>query len=215
MSTKAGAARQRGLSLIELIIFMVIMGAAAGGILQLLNLSTRSSAEPLQRKQALMIAASLLEEVELAHFTYCDPADANADTATSVAGCASVAEAVGQETVDGVTNSRPYDNVNDYVSKFDEAQEAFLNPGGQLADAALVAFGGDATPLSGFKAHVRLSPVSTLGPTTPTDLTIPSGASGASMEVLQITVTVSYGSGYGSSVTLDGYRTRYAPGALP
>lgn len=212
MSTKAGAARQRGLSLIELIIFMVIMGAAAGGILQLLNLSTRSSVEPLQRKQALMIAASLLEEVELAHFTYCDPADANADTATSAAGCASVAEAVGPETVAGVTNSRPYDNVNDYVSKFDEAQEAFLNPGGQLADAALVVFGGATTPLSGFKARLKLSPVSTLGPT---DLTIPSGADGALMEVLQITVTVSYGSGYGSSVTLDGYRTRYAPGALP
>ena len=45
MSTK----RQRGLTIIELVLFMVIMGVAAAGIIGVLNIGTKSSADPLRR----------------------------------------------------------------------------------------------------------------------------------------------------------------------
>ena len=38
--------RQRGLTMVELIIFIVIVGVAVVGILQVLTLNTRSSADP-------------------------------------------------------------------------------------------------------------------------------------------------------------------------
>ena len=60
--------------------FIVIVGVAAGGILMVFANTTRASADPLIRKQALAIAESLLEEIRLMPFTFCDPDDANAST---------------------------------------------------------------------------------------------------------------------------------------
>lgn len=65
--------RQRGVTLIELIVFIVIVSVAVVGVLQALRMSSANSADPLRRKQALMIAEGLMEEVQLAKFTYCDP----------------------------------------------------------------------------------------------------------------------------------------------
>lgn len=59
---------QRGISLIELIMFIVIVGAAMAGILLVMNVTTRSSADPVLHKQALAAAYSLLEEIELQDF---------------------------------------------------------------------------------------------------------------------------------------------------
>lgn len=59
---------QRGISLIELIMFIVIVSVALAGILLVLNVTTKSSADPLVQKQALAAAESLLEEVELQDF---------------------------------------------------------------------------------------------------------------------------------------------------
>jgi MSHA pilin protein MshD len=60
--------KQRGISLIELIMFIVIISVALVGILLVMNQVTRHSADPLIRKQAMAIAESLLEEVELQDF---------------------------------------------------------------------------------------------------------------------------------------------------
>ena len=59
---------QRGISLIELILFMVIVSTALAGLLSVMNVNTIGSVDPLIRKQALTIAESLLEEVELHDF---------------------------------------------------------------------------------------------------------------------------------------------------
>ena len=83
MCTRSSLQPQRGISLIELIMFIVIISVALTGILLVMNTSPRSSADPLIHKQALAIAESLLEEVELMPFTYCDPDDVNAASATS------------------------------------------------------------------------------------------------------------------------------------
>src|SRR3989339_784018 len=60
--------KQSGISLIELIMFIVIVSVALAGILLVMNVTTRSSADPLIRKQAMLVAYSLLEEVELQDF---------------------------------------------------------------------------------------------------------------------------------------------------
>lgn len=60
--------KQRGISLIELIMFIVIVSVALAGILLVMNVTTKSSADPLIHKQALAIAESLLEEIELQDF---------------------------------------------------------------------------------------------------------------------------------------------------
>ncbi|MCR4304736.1 MAG: type II secretion system protein [Gallionella sp.] len=59
---------ERGISLVELIMFIVIVSVALAGILLVMNVTTRGSADPLIHKQALAAAESLLEEIELQDF---------------------------------------------------------------------------------------------------------------------------------------------------
>ena len=106
-----GSHHQRGLTLIELIVFIVIVGVALAGILTVFNVTTRSSTDPMIRKQMLAIAEAVLEEVQLQPFTLCDPDDPNA---ASGVGCTTL-EAIGPEA--GETRgsaTTPFDNVNDY-----------------------------------------------------------------------------------------------------
>ncbi len=65
MSSKPSSWPQRGISLVELIMFIVIIGVALAGILLVMNQVTSRSADPLIRKQALAIAESMLEEIQL------------------------------------------------------------------------------------------------------------------------------------------------------
>jgi MSHA pilin protein MshD len=64
-------AHQKGITLIELIIFMVIVGIAMAGIVSAINFNVQHSADPVVKKQALAIAESMLEEVMLQN--YSDP----------------------------------------------------------------------------------------------------------------------------------------------
>lgn len=178
--------RQHGLSLVELIIFMVVVSIGVVGILQVMSLSAVNSVDPLRRKQALAIAESMLEEVQLAKFTLCDIDDANVETAgLGGVACASTPEAAGPEA----GNARPFDNVNDYVTAFGAAQA-------YTADVA-----GNPFP-AGYAVTVTVSQDGGLGP---------AAAAIAADGVLRITVTVNYGN---DSVVLDGYRTRYAPQSI-
>jgi MSHA pilin protein MshD len=60
--------RQRGFTLIEVIIFIVVVGAGLAGILSVTNTVVKSSADPMVRKQTVAIAESLLEEILLKEF---------------------------------------------------------------------------------------------------------------------------------------------------
>jgi MSHA pilin protein MshD len=109
---------QRGLTLIELIVFIVIVGVALAGVLTVLDHTVRHSADPMIRKQALAIAEAMMEEALAQPFTWCDPDDAVAETAAGTGGC-TVPEVIGVETVAGSTDTRPsntspFDNVSDY-----------------------------------------------------------------------------------------------------
>lgn len=63
--------RQCGVTLIELIIFIVIISVGLFGILSVMNITTRHSADPMRRKQATAMAEAVLEEVLAKN--YCDP----------------------------------------------------------------------------------------------------------------------------------------------
>ena len=54
---------QQGLTLIELIISIVIIGIALAGVLSVMNLTTARSADPMIQHQALAIAEAYLEEI--------------------------------------------------------------------------------------------------------------------------------------------------------
>jgi MSHA pilin protein MshD len=194
MSSEATLRRQGGLTLIELIIFIVVIGIALVAVLRVLSFTTAHSADPLRRKQALMIAEGLLEEVQQARFTWCDPSSDNArdDTVTGPAAC-TIPEAFGQAGTEPA-GERPFDNVNDYVSAPNVATRAF-DVDGTLRDA-----NGDPMGVDGYTAQV------TIVPEALHDIAVAGTA--AEADVLRIRIEVSFDD---QTLVLDGYRTRYAP----
>lgn len=73
-------ARQRGFSIVEAIVFIVIVSVALTGILSLMNFTTQHSADPMIRKQAIVVAESLLAEITQQNFT--NPVDGFSGAAT-------------------------------------------------------------------------------------------------------------------------------------
>ncbi|MEX2239728.1 MAG: prepilin-type N-terminal cleavage/methylation domain-containing protein [Burkholderiales bacterium] len=179
------SSRQRGLSLIETVIFIVVLGIGIAGLAVLYNQLTLASVDPLVRKQAVAVASSLMEEIQLRPFTFCDPDDPAVFTAASAAGCGTP-EGVGAEG--GETRYGPtfFDNVSDYAalppmagSIQDITNTTISDLTGYSAQVQIVAAGGD------FPAAI------------PAD------------EALRITVTVTGPAN--TQVVLQGYRLRYAP----
>lgn len=79
---------QRGISLIELIMFIVILGIALTGIMLVINQVTGHSADTLLRKQALAIAESKMEEIELQSFANIASAVSNVTPVSGLTGYA-------------------------------------------------------------------------------------------------------------------------------
>ena len=194
---------QRGVTLIEVVIFIVVVSIAVVGLLQIFTRTTASSADPQLRKQALAIAEAMLDEIEGARFTFCDPInDPAADTALNAAPFNSATNPTGCTTPQNVSatvpaSGRPYYNVSDYVRSFNA-------PVVYAADAA-----GNSFP-AGYVVSVAISPDAGLGPA---GAMLPSDATPVNMNVLRITVTVTYGAN--QQLVLAGYRTRYAGNAVP
>ena len=76
MSRRAGP--QAGFTLVELVIFIVIVSVGVAGILLVMNTVVTSSADPMVRKQALALAESILEEV--LQKEYADPDGTSGET---------------------------------------------------------------------------------------------------------------------------------------
>ncbi len=196
----------RGVSMIELIVFIVIISVNVAGILAVLSYTTSRSADPLQRKQAILIAEGLLEEVSLARMTFCPPDDPQAETAQNAGDC-TTPEAVGPAT--GAT--RPYPNINDYVSAFG-APTSFLplRPDGTRDGSGVIQDAlGNVLFEGRYRAFVTITANAALGPAG-AQLT---GSGNADTELLLISVAVSYGNG--EQIVLDRFRTRYAPNSTP
>lgn len=177
--------------------FIVIVSVALAGVLSVLNVTVKSSADPIIRKNMLSIAESLLEEAQLKPFTWCDPDDANAATAQSAVvgatGCSATVEVLGPETIAGITESRtsntvPFDNVNDY--------------NGLVLASPIASVTGGAFAPDGYSASVVVANDGALGV---------AGNEVPAAAALRITVTVAHGN---DNLVLVGYRTRYAPNSL-
>jgi MSHA pilin protein MshD len=180
MSSRRAA---RGLSLVELVVFIVVLGVAFAGMLVLYNQLTRASIDPLVRKQALALASSVMEEVQLRAFTFCDPDDPAVHTAT-VPGDCGTQEVIG---VEGGETRATFDNVSDYHG---------LQMGAGTADPVTTAAG---TTVDGTADYFVAVTVAQAGL-----------AAINATESLLIAVTARHVPS-GTAVTLQGYRTRYAP----
>ena len=180
---------QAGISLVELIIFVIIVSIGVAGILTVFNLTVQKSADPQIRRQMLAVAEALLEEVQFKPFTICDPDDPNASlptTATS-ADCTGSTGGANDESKlplgpEGGETRGTFDNVSDYNG-------LTLAP---FSDT-------NGTVIAGYSATVSVAQQQL-------EASIPLAAS------LRITVTVTHGS---DSLSLSGYRLRYAPRSLP
>jgi MSHA pilin protein MshD len=162
MSIRRRTAKSRGVSLVELLVFMVLVGVAMAGLFAAFNTMTAASADPEVRKQMVAIAESLMEEVQLRPFA----------CSGSCAG------------------SRPFDSVSAYNG---------LSMTG-IADITNVPVAG----LGAYNASITVTP-SALG----------SGANTvAAAASLLVRIDVSH-PGSGASLTLEGYRTHYAPETDP
>ena len=170
MSSRRAA---RGLSLVELVVFIVVLGVASTGMLVLYNQLTRASVDPLVRKQALALASSVLEEIQLRAFTFCDPDDPAVHAANAPGDCATQ-EVIGVEA--GETRAT-FDNVSDYHG---------LQMGSGTADPVTTAAGTTLDGTANYFVGVTVAPA------------------------LLIAVTARHVPS-GTAVTLQGYRTRYAP----
>jgi MSHA pilin protein MshD len=186
------SSRQRGFSLLEAVIFIVVLGIGIAGMAVLYNQITQASVDPLIRKQALAIASSLMEEIQLRAFTYCDPDDPLVFTETNPAtGCTAAgnreAVVIGPEAGETRYVDPRFDNVSDYNS---------FPPMVGILDVN----GNPVIGLGGYSASVT---VANAGGDLPA--AIPADAA------LLITVTVTGPANV--SVALQGYRLRYAPNA--
>jgi MSHA pilin protein MshD len=186
--------RQAGLSLIEVVVFIIVLGIAFVGMIVLFNSITRASVDPVVRKQAVAIASSLLEEIELRAFTYCDPDDTNVGTANSTGDCTGgLTEIIGPNEPGANAESRyavpRFDNVNDYHG-FSMAGANIRNADNQVISAA---------GLTGFTVNVTVANITAGELLSIADVN----------DALRITVTVDAPAGV--RVSLQGYRLRYAP----
>lgn len=60
--------RARGMTLMELILSIVVIGVGLAGVLVAFNQAVRGSADPMVRKQMLAIAEEMMEEITLKPF---------------------------------------------------------------------------------------------------------------------------------------------------
>lgn len=101
---------QTGVTLVELLLSIVIVGIAASAVLGMLSMTVQSSADPMVRRQAASIAEAYLEEILLKSFA--DP-----------------------DGVDGEAARLDFDDVDDYNGLTDiGARDQFGNPMAGLAD---------------------------------------------------------------------------------
>ncbi len=188
MSINSAAAHrlQAGISLIEVVIFIVILGIGIAGLTSLMGSVVRDSANPMLQKQSVAIAESMLEEIMLQPYTICDPAAYHHDTGTC-----DHAEATGP--IDGgLTQTRfdpgaSFNNVNDYHG-YNSTGIRSINDG--------------TTVIAGLENYsVAVAVVEANGEFP--------AASVTAGNALRIDVTVTDPTG--QTTILTGYRLRYAP----
>jgi MSHA pilin protein MshD len=182
--------RQSGITLIELIMFIVIVSVGVAGILSVLNVTVQHSSDPLVQKQAQALAEGLLEEIQTGYFAYCDGADSQlryANTATNCTG------GIGEVYGNSAGKARPYDTVKSYASAANTA----------TALASVLPNEASVSAPAGYSATVTSGPALLGKGDGANDISVASG------DALLIAVTVS-GPGTAKAVA-EGFKSRQVP----
>jgi MSHA pilin protein MshD len=82
MNRMACGGHNRGFTLVELVISLVVISIALGGVLMVMNYTVQHSADPMLQHQAVAIAEAYLEEVLLRSYNDPDGTDAGETRST-------------------------------------------------------------------------------------------------------------------------------------
>lgn len=195
-----------GLTLIELVVFIVIVSVGLIGALSVLNITVFHSADPMVRKQMLSIAEALLEEVEMQPFTYCDQSDAGwatATAATTAGGCTTLEQLGAEGGQVRVSTTNRFNHVTDYHNL-------------SLASPITDINGNAIAAPAGYSAKITVVPEA-LGTIASANCALTSDCS--AMNAVRIRVEVcqvaTCPSAVGESIVLEGYRARAWPNDQP
>jgi MSHA pilin protein MshD len=181
------------MTLVELIVSILIVGVAMGGILSAFGVALRHNADPLVRKQALAIAESLMEEVSSRAYTDLDLHNPEAV----------IPNVIGPEGGTGETRisaTTGFDNVDDYDG---------YSQTNVVTDAA-----GNALPLVGNYSTcvtVQNPPAAIAGVPPDQMLLIGIHVFGPGSQVFGGDCSVSAMAAASPLVRLNGYRMKYDP----
>ena len=195
--TRGAAQGQKGVSLPELLMFIMIVSIALSGVVSVYAVAVSASANPMVRKQALSLAEALLAEIEQQPFTWCDPNDALVTTAASAAGCTGGVPASQDPGAAGLSGPMPSGEIRgDATNPFDNVADYAGFQMGTVNGTPLSALDDITTSvLAGYSASVAIT-------RSGASFSLPNDA------VLRIAVRVWNGT---ADITLVGYRFRYAP----
>ncbi len=197
------------MSLVDVLMVIVLVALAASALMTLSGRLAQQSAEAARTRQALALAESLLAEVRHMPFTYCDPGDANARTATAAVvggagGCATTVDGLGAEP--GETRyaaASRFDGVTDYRGFTMPATPGC--PG--LCNLAGAPIDTPGSTLAGCRASVTLAAQAITA--APPALSIPALDAAGTPQVLRISVSVDCPGQ--QPVVVEGWRVRHAP----
>lgn len=158
--------KQGGFTLFEMVMAIMVLGVALGGVLMAFNTAVKSSADPMVQKQMLSLAEGMLEEILL------KPYVPGTGTGTINAGTCSRAEADDISDYHGYpTNAacgQPRDLSGNVIPNLSEyriavAVDTGASLGGLAADVAritvTVSHGGESFALVGYRTNfARLGP---------------------------------------------------------
>lgn len=197
--------RAPGFTLIDVLMVIVLLGIVAVALTGASARLAAQSAQTLKARQSLALAQGLLAEVRHMPFTFCDPNDAQASTATSAtlggAGCATLVDGLGPEPGESRYNGAPnrFDSVSDY--------QGFAMPGpgcaGGLCDLAANVINATG-PLLGCAAQVNLVAQALAG--------IAANDANGRPQALRIVVTVTCPGA--DTLVAEGIRVRHAPNSF-
>lgn len=69
MQSEGAPTRQRGFTIIEMVVAIVVIGVGVAGLMSAFSMSVRNSADPMQLKQSQVVADEIMGEILLKPYT--------------------------------------------------------------------------------------------------------------------------------------------------
>lgn len=169
----------QGATLVELVVTIMVVSIALAGVLAVIEINARTSADPMVQHQSIAIAEAYLEEILTKEFTNPEGSDVG-----------------GPETLEGETRAS-YDDVNDYHGLANNGCSAVTGACPTLGSCVCDQNGNPIDGLQGYAVNISVMSEDLVG----TAITL----SAAYVWRVQVTVTPPLG----DPVVIGGYRTNY------